>query len=263
MVKEFENIIFSIDEDGIAIIKFNRPKSLNALCTPLNYDIMDALTYLERDTTVRVLIITGGEKVFAAGADITEMQTANSLHAYAVSMTAHSVNDRLEALMIPVIAAINGPALGGGFELSLACDFRIAGDDCLLGLPEVSLGIIPGGGGTQRLATLIGPSKAKEIAMFGKKLKGEEALALGVINRLVPAADVMEETMKFARKLALNPAAGLALCKMAINFGAENGETLGKVYERALFAVAFDTEDQTEGLTAFVEKRKPNYNHKR
>ena len=263
MVKEYENIIFTVDEEGIAVIKFNRPKALNALCTPLNYDIMDALTYLERDTGARALILTGGEKVFAAGADITEMQKASSLHAHTVSSVAHNVNDRLEALMIPVIAAINGPALGGGFEIALACDFRIAGDDCLLGLPEVSLGIIPGGGGTQRLATLVGPSRAKEIAMLGKKLKGEEALALGVINRLVPAAEVMAEAMKFARKLAVNPAAAVGLCKMAINFGAENGETLGKVYEKALFAVAFDTEDQTEGMTAFVEKRKPVYNHKR
>lgn len=263
MEKQYENIIFTVGDDGIAVIRLNRPKALNALCTPLNYDIMDALTYLERDTTVRALILTGGEKVFAAGADITEMQHATSLHAHAVSATAHVVNDRLESLMIPVIAAINGPALGGGFELALSCDFRVAGDDCLLGLPEVSLGIIPGGGGTQRLATLVGPSKAKEIAMLGKKLKGEEALALGVINKLVPADQVMAEAMAFAKKLAGNPAASLALCKMAINFGAENGETLGKVYERALFAVAFDTEDQTEGMTAFVEKRKPVYNNKR
>ncbi len=263
MVKDYQNIIFSIDEDGIAVIRLNRPKAMNALCTPLNYDIMDVLTYLERDKTVRALILTGGEKVFAAGADITEMRNADSLHAHAVSLTAHSVNDRLEALMMPVIAAINGPALGGGFELALACDFRIAGDDCLLGLPEVSLGIIPGGGGTQRLSTLVGPSRSKEIAMLGRKLRGEEALALGVINKLVPAAEVMAEAMKFAKKLASNPAAAVGLCKMAINFGTENGETMGKAYERALFAVAFDTGDQTEGMTAFAEKRKPHYNHKR
>ena len=180
MQRKFENVILNLDE-GIATIVLNRPQAMNALCDALNTDLLEAIRAVYADGTVRALIITGSGKAFAAGADIKEMINANQFDAERTASKAHSINDVLEALPIPVIAAVNGPALGGGCEIALSCDFRVAGESSAFGLPEVGLGIIPGAGGTQRLTKIVGPVKAKEIIMAGKVVKGKEAYEIGLV----------------------------------------------------------------------------------
>lgn len=262
MLKEFENIILTI-EDKIAIIKLNRPQAMNALCNALNDDVISAINIIKQDTSIRVLIITGSSKAFAAGADIKEMIEADTFVAERTAEKAHFINNSLEALPIPVIAAINGPAFGGGCEISLSCDFRIVGERSIFGLPEVGLGIIPGAGGTQRLTKLIGPVKAKEMVMAGKIVKGKEAYEIGLATKCVPDEEVMNEALSYAKKLCEKPAASLQYAKSAINYAVDNDINTGKRYEKSLFSLCFATEDQKEGMKAFVEKRDPNYNHKR
>lgn len=262
MIKEFENIILSI-EDFIATIKLNRPQAMNALCGALNDDLINALNIIKSDTSVRVLILTGSSKAFAAGADIKEMLNADQFVAERTAEKAHFINDTLEALPIPVIAAVNGPAFGGGCEIALSCDFRIVGEKAMFGLPEVGLGIIPGAGGTQRLTKLIGPVKAKEMVMAGKVVKGKEAFEIGLVTKCVFDEDVMSEAMLYAKKLCEKPASSLQYAKSAINYAVDNDINTGKRYEKSLFSLYFSTEDQKEGMTAFVEKRDPKYNHKR
>jgi len=259
---EFKNIIFEQQEDGLAIITLNRPKAFNALCTELNDDLEAALDIVEADPNVRALIVTGGSKVFAAGADITEMMTADPMEGYRIVSSAHHLHDRIEALTIPTIAAMNGPAFGGGCELSLAFDFRIAGEGSLFGLPEVTLGIFPGGGGTQRLARLIGASHAKEMIFFGKPVKADKALAMGLVNQVVADAEVLAEAKKMASKLIAMPAMALKFAKEAINYGANMGLDCGTAMEKTCFAMICSTQDQKEGLKAFAEKRKPVYCNK-
>jgi len=259
---EFKNIIFEQQEDGLAIITLNRPKAYNALCTELNDDLEAALDILEADLKVRALIVTGGSKVFAAGADITEMMNADPIEAYRIVSSAHHLHDRLEALPIPTIAAMNGPAFGGGCELSLAFDFRIAGEGSLFGLPEITLGVFPGGGGTQRLANLIGASRAKEMIFMGKPVKADKALAIGLVNTVVADADVLEEAKKLAAKLIEKPAVALKYAKESINCGVNMGLEAGKELEKTRFAMVCSTQDQKEGMKAFVEKRKPVFINK-
>lgn len=262
MVKEFENIILTI-ENSIATIKLNRPQAMNALCNALNDNLIEALNIIKSDISVRALILTGSSKAFAAGADIKEMLNADQFVAERTAEKAHFINDTLEALPIPVIAAVNGPAFGGGCELALCCDFRIVGEKAMFGLPEVGLGIIPGAGGTQRLTKLIGPVKSKEMVMAGKVVKGEEAFEIGLATKCVPDEEVMDEAMSYAEKLCEKPAASLQYAKSAINYAVDNDINTGKRFEKYLFSLCFSTEDQKEGMTAFVEKRDPKYNHKR
>lgn len=262
MIKEFENVILSI-EDNIATIKLNRPKAFNALCDALNNDLLDAINIVKNNISIRVLIITGNSKAFAAGADIKEMMDANQFVAGRTAEKAHYINDVLEALPIPVIAAVNGPALGGGCELALSCDFRIAGEKAMFGLPEVGLGIIPGAGGSQRLTKFIGPVKAKEIVMAGKAVKGKEAYDIGLVTKCVADEEVMNEAIDFAKRLCEKPAVSLQYAKSAINYAVDNDINTGKRYEKSLFSLCFETEDQKEGMKAFTEKRTPDFNNKR
>ena len=257
----FENLIYT-KEDALRVIQLNRPKSLNALCAELTREMSDVLTELESDGDARVLIITGGDRAFAAGADIGEMLGKNPFDAHKHCLLAHCINDRIEQLTIPTIASIEGLALGGGLELALSCDFRVAGRSSKVSFPEVSLGIIPGAGGTQRLVKLIGVSKAKEVILFAKILPAEQAYALGLIDVLVGDGESMNEARKMALKLQKMPALALEAAKRVINFGVNNNMESGKQMESLFFSMLFASEDQTEGMKAFMEKRKPNYCNK-
>jgi len=258
MEKHFETTILTI-EDGICILSLNRPQAMNALCDDINRDIYESVKIILEDKTARVLIITGKGKAFAAGADITEMINADQFGAVIKARDGHFVNDLFEALPIPVIAAINGACLGGGFEIALSCDFRIAGERAMFALPEVGLGIMPGAGGTQRLTKLIGSAKAKEMVMLGKTVRGKEACEIGIVNQCVPDAQVLDEAVNMAKELCKKPAASLRYAKAAVNFAVNNDIKTGNDYEKALFSLCFETEDQKEGMKAFLEKRPPNY----
>ena len=255
---DYQNIILSI-EDHIATITLNRPKAWNALCDEINYEIIDALNKIKYDQDVRVLIITGGEKVFAAGADIKQMSHATVMVAQRTADLGQSINNMLEELTIPVIAAVNGMALGGGCEMTLACDFRIVGENTTFAFPEVSLGILPGAGGTQRMTRLIGATKTKEMILLGKKVKGKEALEIGLATELVEDSEIMNTAIKMAKKLMTMPAYALAQAKRAINLGEVYGIGTGKLFERELFSLCFANPDQAEGMDAFASKRAPEY----
>jgi len=250
-------------KDQIGIITLNRPKVWNALCVEVNYELADALGKIHHDQSVRVLILTGGDKVFAAGADVKRMQNATPFEAERMTYLGHMINDMLEALPIPVIAAVNGVALGGGCELTLACDFRVVGQSAKFGLPEVGLGILPGAGGTQRLTNLIGATKAKEMVMLGKNIKGEEAYHIGLATTVTEDALVMETAVKMAEKLKQKPASALRMAKAAINYGENFGTGTGKDFEKLMFSLLFSTNDHQEGLDAFVEKREAKFDHQR
>jgi len=262
MEQKFENLTLTI-ADEVATIQLNRPRALNALCNALNDDFIVALEVVQQDLSIRALIITGNEKAFAAGADIKEMMSAGIFEAERTSAKAHQINDALTALPIPVIGAVIGPALGGGCELALACDFRIVGESALFGLPEVGLGIIPGAGGSPRLTKLIGAVKAKEVIMLGYMIKGKEAFGVGLASRCVPDDEVMAETMAFVNKLKQRPAGALKYAKEIINFSSDNDLNTSKAYEKKLFSLGFATKDQKEGMAAFNEKRKPQFTHER
>ncbi|MBP2652816.1 MAG: enoyl-CoA hydratase/carnithine racemase [Firmicutes bacterium] len=257
---EYKNLTY-VQEGGLAIITLNRPKAYNALCVELLSELDHVMSSLEKSREARVVIITGGSKVFAAGADITELMNADTLEAYSNCSNAHRVYDRLEALPFPTIAAINGAALGGGCELSMCCDFRIVGENSLIGLPEITLGVIPGAGGTQRLTKLVGPAKAKEMVLLGVPVKGPQAAECGFANKVVADDVVMDEARKMAAKLMERPRVALALAKETINYAVNVDVNTGKSYERARFAMVFSSADQKEGMKAFTEKRKPVFTH--
>ena len=256
---EFKNILLST-ENEIALLTINRPKVLNALNVETLKELQAAIQEVKGDGTVKVLIITGsGEKAFVAGADIQEMRDMNSVQALAFSRLGHQTMKMIEDLDRPVIAAVNGFALGGGSEIALACDFIYASDNAKFGLPEVTLGVFPGFGGTQRLPRLIGKGKAKELIMTGKMIGAQEALQLGVVNRVFPPASLMEETKKVAAQIAGNGPIGVRLAKMVVNSGFDVGLGEACSMESIAFSVCFATEDQKEGMKAFGEKRKPSY----
>lgn len=252
---EFENIIYSV-EDQIATIRLNRPKAYNALNADINRDILAALALVKADKTIRALIVTGNEKAFAAGADINEMKDATPNFAREFCSAAVEINNTLESMPIPTIAAVNGLAWGGGCEMTLACDFRIGGPKTSFKLPEVSLGIIPGANGTQRLLPLVGPSKAKEMVMLCIAVKGEEAYSLGLLNRLVDDAEVYNEAVRLASELKAMPQKALAAAKASINAGTLKTIEVGQAVENAEFSLLFDTSDQKELMAAFASKGK-------
>jgi enoyl-CoA hydratase len=296
----YETIRLEAREGGAYVLTLDRPSAMNALCRKTNEELLGAFALLERLAAgpardaagapagaaaegaaaegaaaegaavsgdgaawpqARVLILTGGPKAFAAGADIGEMLGAGPREAAGTSALGHRVHDALEALPIPTVAAVCGPALGGGLELALACDFRVAGEGAAFGLPEAGLGILPGAGGTQRLPPLVGLAVAREMVLLGRRLTGAEAAALGLANRCVPDEAVMGEALAMAARLARCPACALALAKQALNAGAMGTPREGLARERDLFALAFSTRDAREGLAAFAEKRRPAYTH--
>ncbi|MEV8070623.1 enoyl-CoA hydratase-related protein [Streptomyces sp. NPDC085995] len=239
--------------DGVGTLRLDRPP-MNALDVATQDRIKELAEEAARREDVRAVVIYGGEKVFAAGADIKEMQLMD--HA-AMVLRARALQDSFTAVARipkPVVAAVTGYALGGGCELALCADYRIAGDNAKLGQPEILLGLIPGAGGTQRLSRLIGPAKAKDLVFTGRQVKADEALALGLVDRVVPAAEVYEAAHAWAARLAKGPALALRAAKEAIDTGLETDLETGLAVERSWFAGLFATEDRERGMRSFVEE---------
>lgn len=253
----YQNIIFQV-EDGIATITFNRPKALNALNNELLNEFSSALDEIVENEDIRVLILTGaGEKSFVAGADITELATFDALQAKYFSAKGQNAISKLQELPIPVIGAVNGFALGGGSEMSLACDFIYASENAKFGLPEITLGLIPGFGGSQRLPRLISINMAKEMIFTGKMLSATEARDIGLVNKVCSPESLMEETLKTAKAIASKGKVSLREAKQAINNGMNADLQTGLNIECDAFALCMASEDAKEGTTAFLEKRKP------
>ncbi len=243
----------------IALITINRPDKLNALNIATRKELADALDELRNDREIRVAVITGaGEKAFVAGADINEFAGRTAVEQRAV-MKARSVFTAAEDFPKPLIAMINGFCLGGGCELALACDLRIASDRARFGEPEINLGIIPGGGGTQRLTRLIGEGKAMQMILTGEMIDAQEAYRLGLVNEVYPAAELEAKTMELAGKIAEKSPVALAMAKTSVKNAARTNLREGLDQEIDLFALCFSSEDKEEGVRAFLEKRKPKF----
>jgi len=258
---ELKNLLFE-QRDGIARVQFNRPEALNAMNADVLKDLEKVLAHCEEHDAVRVLVLTGNDKAFVAGADIKDMAKGDIKFASALTDLTERVQERLADLPKPTIASIAGYALGGGCELALCCDFRIAADNAVLGLPEITLGVIPGGGGTQRLPRLIGLAAATELIFTGETVKAERALQIGLVNRVVPLERLEEETMALAEKLKKRPSMALRAAKTAMRKGFNTSLKDGLQIEKDLFCMLFGTEDQKEGMTAFLEKRRPVFKGK-
>jgi enoyl-CoA hydratase len=258
----FEHLILDVKE-GIAVLTFNRPKSLNALNSHLLDELLEALKGLGQREDVRVLLLTGaGEKAFVAGADITEIAQLNSIQAKLFSKKGHDAIGLLQELPFPVIAAVNGFALGGGSEIALACDFIYASENAKFGLPEINLGLIPGFGGTQRLPRLIGQNLAKEMIFTGKMITAQEAKTIGLVNQVVKPELLMEEVMKTAAIIAGKGRFALREAKQAVNNGLAVDLKTGCELEVNAFALCLASEDAKEGTSAFIEKRKAEFKGK-
>lgn len=247
-------------ESGFALIQLNRPQQLNALNSEVLRELFSALTECDSDSDVRCSIITGNEKAFAAGADIKEMATKNAEQMFTDNQFEPFY--KLRTIRKPIIAAVNGFALGGGCELVMACDIIIAGETAKFGQPEITLGVIPGMGGTQRLTRAVGKYKAMELLLTGEMFSAEDALKWGLVNKVVPAEFVVEEAKALAKKIAGKPSVAVQFAKECVNGTDELSLSEALQYERRKFADLFDTEDQKEGMTAFIEKRKAVWKNK-
>ncbi|MBN1762866.1 MAG: enoyl-CoA hydratase/isomerase family protein [Methanomicrobia archaeon] len=262
MTEEKKYILYAKQEQ-VATLTLNRPESLNALNTALLTELSTALEEADADAAVRVVVITGaGGKAFCAGADVAELLKKTSEEARAFSQWFQGIVIAIESMRKPVIAKINGFCLGGGLELALACDFRIASDKAVFGLPEVNLAIIPGGGGTQRLPRLIGKTKALEMLMTGERIDATEAERLTLVNAIVPAEELDRAVDIFVQMLLTKSPVILAILKEAVNKGLEMDLEQALEYEAECFEDALKTEDAQEGLKAFLEKRKPEFRGK-
>jgi enoyl-CoA hydratase/carnithine racemase len=244
--------------DGIGTIRLDRPP-MNALNTQVQEEIRAAATEATADDGVRAVIVYGGEKVFAAGADIKEMANMSYVDMSSRAADLSAALGAVARIPKPVVAAITGYALGGGCELALACDWRVVADDAKLGQPEIKLGIIPGAGGTQRLARLVGPARAKDIVLSGRMVDAAEALRIGLADQVVPAAEVYAAAVELVRPYLTGPAQAIRAAKVAIDGGLEMDLTSALAWESQLFAALFATDDRREGMAAFVEKRKPDF----
>ncbi len=258
----YKNLVVH-NAEAIATIQLNRPQKKNSLNGELRLEIEAALKDIGHDTGTRVVILTGGNEIFCAGADISEIQETTSVDSgYRHSREFQLLFDQIEALPQPVIAAVAGYALGGGCELALACDFRIASPNARFGLPEIKIGAFPGGGGTQRLPRLIGAAKAKEIILTGDPITAEQALSLGLVMKVVAQESLLDETRAFALKLAALPRLAMEASKMLIQRGLEIDLASGLELEARCFGALAMTHDLQEGTRAFLEKRKPNFTGK-
>ena len=249
-----ETILVDVD-GGVATITVNRPDKRNALNSQVRSEVVAALDVLRDDRSVRVVVFTGaGEKAFVAGADIGEFAERTPLEQRG-AMTGRRVFDEIAAFPKPTIAMINGFCLGGGCELALACDVRVASDAARLGQPEINLGIIPGGGGTQRLPRVVGTGQAMRLILSGEIVDAAEALRIGLVDVVHPAADLRERTMEFARGMAARSPVALRMAKAAVRAAAEMPLAAGLAYETELFVTCFGSDDKREGVAAFLEKR--------
>ncbi|XP_026471424.1 probable enoyl-CoA hydratase, mitochondrial isoform X2 [Ctenocephalides felis] len=244
-------------KNNVLLITLNRPKALNALCDKLVCEINDVLDKHESDANVGAVVITGSEKAFAAGADIKEMQNKTYSETLRDNFLCHW--SRIAQFRKPVIAAVNGFALGGGCELAMMCDIIYAGDKARFGQPEIAIGTIPGAGGTQRLTRSVGKSKAMEICLTGNMVTAEEAEKMGLVSKVFPADKLVDETVKLADKISSHSPLIVSLCKEAVNTALETSLQEGLHFEKRAFHATFATKDRLEGMTAFVEKRAPNF----
>lgn len=258
----YQNLILEREND-IAILYVNRPKYLNALNAQTLEEISAAVDEVRQDAEIKVLIITGaGDKSFVAGADINFMLPLSPAEGRYFSDMGEKVFRKLELMEKPVIAAVNGFALGGGCELAMACDVRLAADNALFGQPEVGLGIIPGFGGTQRLPRLIGEGRAKELTYTADNIKADEAFRIGLVNHIYPAAELMDQARKMAKRMASKAPLAVGYAKFAIGKGMQVDIDTAMSIESDMFGMCCATEDKNEGLGAFVEKRKPQFKNK-
>lgn len=253
----FKTIIVETD-DHITTIKLNRPDALNALNSELLGELIQALKEAEANEKVRCIVLTGSDKAFAAGADITEMATKSFVDAFGSDMFGHFAEDFLR-IRKPIIAAVSGYALGGGCELAMMCDFIIASDTAKFGQPEINLGVMAGMGGSQRLTRFVGKSKSMDMHLTGRFMEADEAERSGLVSRVVPAKKLMDETMAAAEKITEKSALSVMAVKEAVNRSYETTMREGLLLERRLFHALFATEDQAEGMAAFVDKREPQF----
>ncbi|OCH87173.1 enoyl-CoA hydratase [Obba rivulosa] len=258
---QYEYILTSRPADGVALITLNRPKALNALCTPLFDELNKALSDFDADDSVRAMVLTGSDRAFAAGADIKEMKDKEYAEVYKGKFLESWT--LLSSLRKPIIAAVSGYALGGGCELALMCDIILASPTAVFGQPEINIGVIPGGGGTQRLARVIGKSRTMELTLTGRNFSAAEAAVWGLVSRVVGPGqgEVITQAVDMASIIASKSAIAVQAGKEAVNVAYESTLNEGLRFERRLFHSLFATKDQKEGMAAFVEKRAPNWTH--
>ncbi|HLN24727.1 MAG TPA: enoyl-CoA hydratase [Patescibacteria group bacterium] len=256
----FENII--VETKGrVGLITLNRPKALNALSSPLVAELGQALDAFEADDEIGAIVITGSEKAFAAGADIKEMASKTFVDCYLEDFITKGW-EAVSKVRKPVIAAVAGFALGGGCEVAMMCDFILAADNAKFGQPEITLGIIPGAGGTQRLTRAVGKAKAMEMILTGRLIHAVEAERAGLVSRIIPASDLLEEALKVAERIASMGRVAVLVAKESVNRSYETTLAEGVKFERRVFHALFATEDQKEGMAAFTEKRQPNFKNR-
>ena len=260
-MSEYTSLLLEV-ADNIGIVTINRPGFLNTLNAVTVYELDQMVDELAKNEKVKVVIITGKDKAFVAGADITEMQSMTAIEARSWGQLGQAVFNKIENLPKPVIAAVNGFALGGGCELAMACDIRIASDKAKFGQPEVALGIIPGFGGTQRLPILVGKGRAKEILFTGEIIDALEAYRIGLVNKVVSPDELMSAAIVMAHKIISRAPLAVQGCKMAVNMGLNSDLEFGVAYEAEVFGLCFSTIDQKEGMLAFLEKRKASFSGK-
>lgn len=246
-------------ESNVGILSINSPQTLNALSSTILDELGHAIDEIIKDEEIHVLIITGEGRSFVAGADISEMSNYDAAEGRRFSEKGNNLFRKIELMEKPVIAAVNGFALGGGCELAMSCDIRIASEKAKFGQPEVGLGICPGFGGTQRLSRLVGVGKAKELIFTCDVINGFEAERIGLVNKVLPAEELMDEAIKMAKIIASKGQIALRYAKTAINKGLDTDIDTGLIIEKDLFGLCFASEDQKEGMTAFLEKRPPNF----
>ncbi len=256
---DFEQIELS-EEDNVATVRLNRPDRYNALGSRIVDELGQALERVEGSEQARAVILTGaGERAFCSGVDLKERAEMTAEERWDHNRALNAFAERLARLQMPTVAALNGLAFGGGLEITLACDFRIAAEGAEFSLPEVGIGIVPGAGGTQRLPRLIGPTKAKELILTGRRVSADDALDMGLVSKVVPPSSLMEEARSLAEEIAVNSPLALAYAKAAVDLASETTIEQGLRYETAAIRATLSSEDYQIGLAAFADRREPNF----